>query len=131
EVTVYSEVFDAHRNKLKVDEPLIIEGKVSKDDFRDGLRIVAENLYTLPEARTRFARQLRLSMNGQADARKLQELLTPFRMEGGCPVRIAYRNGEAQCELILGEGTRVRPDDDLLQTLQDWLSPAGVELQYN
>ena len=55
EVTVYSEVFDAHRNKLKVDEPLIIEGKVSKDDFRDGLRIVAENLYTLPEARTRFA----------------------------------------------------------------------------
>ena len=131
EVTVYSEVFDAHRNKLKVDEPLIIEGKVSKDDFRDGLRIVAENLYTLPEARTRFARQLRLSMNGQADARKLQELLTPFRMEGGCPVRIAYRNGEAQCELILGEGTRVRPDDDLLQTLQDWLSPAGVELQYH
>lgn len=131
EVTVYSEVFDAHRNKLKVDEPLIIEGKVSRDDFRDGLRIVAENLYTLPEARTRFARQLRLSMNGQADARKLQELLTPFRMEGGCPVRIAYRNGEAQCELILGEGTRVRPDDDLLQTLQDWLSPAGVELQYN
>lgn len=131
EVTVYSEVFDAHRNKLKVDEPLIIEGKVSRDDFRDGLRIVAENLYTLPEARTRFARQLRLSMNGQADARKLQELLTPFRMEGGCPVRITYRNGEAQCELILGEGTRVRPDDDLLQTLQDWLSPAGVELQYN
>ena len=131
EVTLYNEIFDANRSKLRVDEPLIIEGKVSKDDFRDGLRIVAENLYTLAEARTRFARQLRLSMNGQADAHKLQELLAPFRLEGGCPVRIAYRNEQAQCELILGESARVRPEDDLIQTLAAWLSPEAVDLQYN
>ena len=131
EVTVYNEVFDANRAKLKVDEPIVIEAKVSKDDFRDGLRVVAERLMTLSEARARFARQLRLSMNGQADARRLQELLAPFQMEGGCPVRIAYRNGTAQCELILGENSRIRPDDDLIQSLSAWLSPEAVDLQYN
>ncbi|HJW02903.1 MAG TPA: DNA polymerase III subunit alpha [Azospira sp.] len=131
EVTVYNEVFDANRAKLKVDEPIVIEAKVSKDDFRDGLRVVAERLMSLSEARARFARQLRLSMNGQADARRLQELLAPFQMEGGCPVRIVYRNGIAQCELILGENSRIRPDDDLIQSLAAWLSPEAVDLQYN
>jgi len=130
EVSVFSETFDANRQRLKEDEVLVVEGKVQKDDFSGGLRIVAENIYTLAEARGRFARQLRLAMNGNGDARKLQNLIAPYVSPEGCPIRIAYTNPVASCELLLGEKARVRPDEELLKSLRDWLTPEAVDLQY-
>lgn len=137
EVAVYSEVFDASRGKIVVDEVLVVEGRVSNDDFSGGLRIVADQLLTLGEARARFARALRLSINGevaaaggaQAAAARLQNLLEPFR-DGGCAVRIRYRNGEAEGDLPFGEEWRVRPEDGLLDSLREWLRPEAVEIQY-
>jgi hypothetical protein len=76
------------------DELLLVEGKVQNDAYSGGLRITADKLYTLAEARGRFARSLRLTMNGGSDAKRLQALLTPFR-NGPCPVRLSYRNGDA------------------------------------
>jgi DNA polymerase-3 subunit alpha len=64
EISVFNELFEAERGKITVDEPLIVEGKVQKDDFSGGLRVVAEKLMTLGEARGRFARLLRISMTG-------------------------------------------------------------------
>ncbi|QEL66190.1 DNA polymerase III, alpha subunit [Oryzomicrobium terrae] len=129
EVTVFSELFDASRGKLKVDELLIVEGKVSRDDFRDGIRFVAEKLMTLADARSEFARYLALSMNGQADAKKLKALLAPY-VPGPCPVRLRYRNDAASCELILGEATRVRLEEPLLADFRRWLGNDGVTVAY-
>ncbi len=72
------------------------------------MRVVAERLMTLGEARARFARHLLLKMNGNSDAAKLKSLLTPFA-PGPAPVRIRYRNAVAECEMVLGEAVRVRP----------------------
>ena len=140
EVAVYSEVLDAERGKLREDEVLIVEGKVSKDDFagEGKVRISAERLLTLPEARARFARHLRLTFSAQggetpegktASAQRLRDVLAPF-VPGNCPVRIAYCNGRARCELQLGDDYRVRLEDDLLGTLADWLSPDRVRIDY-
>jgi DNA polymerase-3 subunit alpha len=45
-------------------------------------------------------------------------------------VRIRYRNASAECELLLGDGLRVRLDDDLLEALSGWLQPENVEVVY-
>ena len=44
--------------KIVIDEVLIVEAKVSHDDFSGGLRVVADRLMTLGEARARYARAL-------------------------------------------------------------------------
>jgi DNA polymerase-3 subunit alpha len=129
EVTVFNELWEAERAKIKEDELLLVEGKVQKDDYSGGLRITADKLYTLAEARGRYARGLRLTMNGGSDAKRLQALLAPFR-NGPCPVRLSYRNGDAVAELPLPETWRVRLDDALLAGLADWLKPENVKVVY-
>ena len=137
EVMVYSEVLDANRGKIVTDEVLVVEGKISNDEFSGGLRIIAERLLTLGEARSRFARALELRLSAElagaggtvAAAGKLQTLLEPFR-EGGCPIRVRYRNAAAEAELPFGDGWRVRLDDALLDSLREWLSPEAVEVVY-
>ena len=136
EVTVYGETLEVYRDKIAVDEVLVIEGKVSVDEFSSGLRIVADRLLNLSDARARFARGLRLSLdtkvlNGAADAAigRLTALLAPFR-GGECPVRISIRNAHAEGDLPLGDGWRVKPDDALLEGLREWLAPGAVEVVY-
>ena len=132
EVSVFNELWEAERSKIREDELLLVEGKVQKDDYSGGLRITADRLLTLGEARARFAKVLRLSMNGDtraSDARKLQAILTPYR-NGGCPVRLAYKNGDAEAEIPLPENWRVNLDDALLTALNDWLTPGNVKVVY-
>ena len=133
EVTVFNELWDAERAKIKEDELLLIEGKVSHDDFSGGLRVSADKLMTVGEARSRFARALQLSMNGHSIegryAEKLRTLLTPYR-NGACPVRVAYRNHEAEVELGLSDAWRIRLEDELLISLKEWLKPENVKVIY-
>jgi DNA polymerase-3 subunit alpha len=134
EVSVFNELWEASRAKIKEDELLVVDGKVSRDDFSGGLRVVADSLLTLAEARGRYARLLRLSLNGQTDrdtAGRLRTLLAPYRaQEAACPVRLRYRNREAEAELALPADWRVRLDDRLLAELCDWLKPDNVRVVY-
>ena len=91
EVSVFNELFEKHRDKLKEDALLVVQGKVQRDEFIGGLRVTAEDLFDLAGLRARYAARLRLDMNGQADARRLMELLAPFRAAGACPVFVRYR----------------------------------------
>jgi DNA polymerase-3 subunit alpha len=65
--------------KIVTDEVLVVEGKVSYDDFSGGNRVVADKLMTLGEARARFARHLLLKMNGNSDARSYVRCSPPLR----------------------------------------------------
>jgi len=131
EVPVFNEVFERHREWLKEDRLLLVEGKVSKDDYSGGLRVMVDRLYDLAAARTRYAKSLMLAMNGQSSATRLLDMLQPYRsQEGGCPVRIAYRNAAAACELALGDNWRVALHDGLLEGLNGWLSRDNVRVEF-
>jgi len=139
EVSIFNEIFEAQRVKIKDDEVLIVEGKVQRDDFagEGKVRVIADRLMTLAEARGRFAKHLRLSLNGQASSphakiavQRLHALLAPYT-PGTCPVRLDYRNADAKCELSLGDDNRVRLEDDLLSALKNWLSNDSVNVEYS
>ncbi|MFA7267823.1 MAG: DNA polymerase III subunit alpha [Sterolibacterium sp.] len=133
EVSVFNELFEAERQKIREDDLLLVEGKVTRDDFSGGLRIVADKLLTLGEARGRFARELSLSMNGHSNAEKLRALLAPYRTpgNGACPVRLRYHNAEAEVELGLPDNWRIKLDDALLTALHEWLSAENVSVVYS
>ena len=89
ELTVFNELWEAERNKIREDELLLVEGKVGRDDYSGGLRVTADRLLTLGEARSRYARLLQLSINGGSRAEtagKLQSRLAPYD-SAGCPLR--------------------------------------------
>jgi len=135
EVSVFSELFDANRDLLKEDQLLVVEGKVSRDDYSGGLRVVAERLLDLSGARTQFAKCLRLSCNGQSDAHKLLDIMAPYTQVGaskqdGCAVRVGYRNSVACCDIDLGESWKVRLHDHLLESLTGCLGGENVAVIY-
>ena len=145
EVFVYPEVFEKHRDIVKEDAVLVMEVKVrlvrraARDEVEGdtaSMRINAEKICDLATARTRFARAVRLSVNGEASsagaagAQKLKDLLAPYR-NGACPVAVRYQNGAASVEMRLGDDWRVSLDDRLLASLEEWLRPENVEVIYS
>ena len=142
ELTVYNEVFEQYRDLVKEDAVVVVEAKVRSVRRSVGeegeavfTRITAERIYDLAGARSRFARAVRLSMNGEASSAgaassaKLKTLLEPYR-QGQCAVEVRYRNGGASVEMQLGDNWRVSLDDTLLQSLSEWLKPENVEVVY-
>ena len=143
EVTVHQSLFDQHRSRLREDELVVLSGVVRNDDFSGGMRMSADAVLDLATARARYARGLRLSMNGASDATRLRQLLSAYRAspaEGdvaadtGCRITIAYRTSHAapgaRCEIDLGDAWRVIADDGLVGGLGEWLAPENVQLVY-
>lgn len=130
EVSVFSETFDNNRSRLREDQVLVIEGKVSNDDFSGGLRIIADKIYELGEARSLYARSLQIQMDASnADTARFAGILTPYRSEdAGCPVRVLYKNANASGELMLPKHWGVRLDDGLLGSLKEWLGEKAVKV---
>jgi DNA polymerase III subunit alpha len=142
EVTVYNEVFDQYRDLVKEDAVVVIEARVrlvrrSSGDEGESvfMRIAADRICDLASARSRFAREMRLVMNGEASREaaaataKLKALLAPYK-NGPCPVAINYQNGAASVQMRLGDGWKVSLDDRLLESLREWLKPENVEVLY-
>jgi DNA polymerase-3 subunit alpha len=132
EISVFNELFEKHREKLKEDSLLVVAGKVQNDEFSGGLRVAADELLDLEALRGRYAARLRIALNGQADAKRLQQALAPYRASGSgaCQVVVSYSNSKAACELALGDAWRVRPDTQLIAELGAWLAPENVEVVY-
>ena len=133
EISVFNELYEKHRNRLREDQLIIVQGKVSNDDYSGGMRVVADQLCDLQLARER-AQSLRVKLNGGADAARLQ-LLNPFRAEPengipGVPVDIVYTKNNFLCTVRLGEEWRVRMADALFGNLNAWTKPDGVEVTY-
>ncbi len=142
EAAVFSELFDAQRHKLRMDELLLVEGKVSRDEFRDALKLGVDRLMTFNEARAQWAQGLELDLRGVdirtlGGVRRLYDLLQPFAQLAesatggrGCPVSLRYSNGTAEAVLEVGNGLRVRPDTDLIDGLRSLLGSDRVRLDY-
>ncbi len=129
EVVAFSELFEQHRAWLREEALAVVEAKVVYDEFTGGVRLTAEKLMSLAQARSRYAKAVRLVCNGASDPVKLRELLEPYR-NGTCPVVVHYVNGVAECDLPLGDGWRVRLEDDLIAGLEAWLAPENVQVLY-
>ena len=130
EISAYAELLEKSRDRVKEDALLVVLGKAQRDEFTGGLRVIAEELLDLAALRARYATELRLDMNGQADAKRLMAMLAPYRA-AQCQVLVHYENGSASCDVRLGDGWRVSPDERLLGELSAWLAAENVRLVYS
>ncbi|WP_396271264.1 DNA polymerase III subunit alpha [Ideonella sp.] len=132
EAVANESTLDAHKDQLKEDELVIIQGKVQPDRFSGGLRLNVQQVWDLAGARARFGRHLAVKLmcprgnvaQGLAMAQQLRELVasSPAKVEEteegrltqGLPVRLSVERSDAVAEIDLGEQGRIWPSDDAL-----------------
>ncbi|HET9642708.1 MAG TPA: DNA polymerase III subunit alpha, partial [Burkholderiaceae bacterium] len=137
EAVADEKLLDAHRDLLKDDELLVVQGKVQPDRFSGGLRLNVQQVWDLAAARCRFARYLRVAVNGQVPP--VRQLLSEFppkreatehgELTQGLAVRLALQRERAVGELDLGDEGRFYPSDAALQRWRQ-ASHGGAQLVY-
>ncbi len=135
-------LINAHRGLLKDDELIIVMGKLQPDRFTGGMQLTVNQIWDLEQARCRFGKYLRVTVNGAAPdvARLISEF--PARREvteqgelvRGLAVRLALaRQGNgaaASAELQLAEAFRFYPSNAALAGWRVQADQGKAEIVY-
>jgi DNA polymerase-3 subunit alpha len=142
EVTFFSETAEQLGDLVVKDAVLILEGKVSHDDYTGGLKMLVENAQSLNDAREHFASDIRICLQGEeqflSSKDELKQLLMQhgakgmgFKSDEGCPLVLEYQNHEASACIQLSSAWNVKPEDTLLEGLMDMFGQQAVKLNYS
>ena len=133
EVSVDEATFNTHRNLLKEDELVVVQGTLQGASERFGRRFKIGQVWDMETARCRFGKYLRVAVNGTApDISRLVKDFPPradaadqSASSCGLPVRLSLRREGAIAELHLGEAARFFPTD---AALASWTAQADEGL---
>jgi len=138
EVVLYEDVYERYSHALVKDKVCVVVGSVSYDDFNAAYSINASTIYTMTQAREKFARGLQIKLdrskaNGSWSdvniTKQLTDVLHTYR-EGNCPINIEYNSGTEMSQYVLGEEWNVVPSDDLLTRLDKVFGAEQIEIMY-
>jgi len=133
EVSFFGELYQQVAPLLTRDEMLVVEGGLRIDDFSGGgFQVRARSAYTLGDACRRFARLLRVKINGIGPdfIPQLRQALAGHRGGRASVVLSGYHNANAQADLELGEEWHVNAIPELLRAVRGMpgVVGAGVRL---
>ncbi|APZ43308.1 DNA polymerase III subunit alpha [Acidihalobacter ferrooxydans] len=133
EVGVFGEEYETYADLLVKDALVVIEAGIGVDNFSGRQRVRARRVYSIEQARARFAQNLELTVSNEGSLNgfigELEHTLKPFR-QGGCPVFVQYRGRSASARLKFGDAWQVRPSDELLHRLRQLAGEQNVHLRY-
>jgi len=129
DVVVTGELLEAEGHKLGQDTMVVIEGGLGIDQFSGGFSIRARQIYTIDEARERFARMLLVTWRG-GSLQEIQSALASHRQGGRLPVTIDYTNDNATARIRLGQEWQINPSAKLLESLSHTEGVSDVDLVY-
>ena len=133
ELSVWAEKFNAYRDILTKDALLVVQGAISEDNFTGGLKMVAESIQSVYEARCSKVNSLQLTISQSQVAEdwveQLHGILNDYK-EGNCPVALEYTVPSAVGQLNLGKQWLVQPKDELIARLREDFGKNNVSLQY-
>ncbi|AIF49055.1 DNA polymerase III subunit alpha [Dyella japonica] len=127
EVSFFGDLYLQIAPMLTRDQMLVVEGGLRIDDFSGGgFALRARSAYTLGDGCRRFARLLRLKLNGVNPGfiEDLRRTLSGYRGGRASVVLYGYHNAVAQADLELGEEWRVDAIPELLRAIR---AVPGVE----
>jgi DNA polymerase-3 subunit alpha len=137
DMVVGSKVLNDFYELIKEDQLLFVEGRVSHDDFTGGNRINVIKAYDLLSIQSTKAQLLKITLNKQANADVLKNLLKPF-CNGAfssdikkCRVKVEYQNHQGKVELMLGPEWSVALHEDLIFGLVASFEDDNVKILYN
>lgn len=139
EVVAAEDVVASCGDALKEDELLVLQCKLAPDRFSGGLRANVVQIWSLPGARCRFGRYLRVRVNGQApDVTTLFQNYPPLPVSSdagesmqGLRVRIDIQREGFQAEIDLGELAKFYPSDQAVMHWKMQAADSQAEIVYN
>jgi DNA polymerase-3 subunit alpha len=133
EATFFEDTWNRFRHLLNKDSIVLVEGKLSFDEFINGWKVTARQVSALEDARMGAVRCVELTWAAQGyDADRLAALRALLAAQRGqCPVVIRYANRTGSAPLRLGDDWRVRPTDVLVRGLQELFGREAVKLIYS
>lgn len=136
EVALYNDVFEKYREVLSVDDqPIIVQGSLAIDNFSGGLHLVAETLYSMEQARNKFAHSIVIDwivvakQDSQKHIESLSQVLPPY-CGGKCPIVIGYQTAQAKALVQLGDNWRIHPSEEVLDRLRKIEGFPSVTVRY-
>ncbi|QGT78828.1 DNA polymerase III subunit alpha [Guyparkeria halophila] len=114
------------------DQLVIVEGDVSFDSFNGNLRIRHKRLYTLGEARARFAQCVTIALTpdcGIEATERMLDIIEPFREAEGLPVIVEVQSELGRGAFRLSDDWRVAPEATLMERLEE-LDTVGRAVAY-
>ena len=133
EIAFFSDTYNNYRDKIVKDALLVIEGQVSHDDYSGSLKMRAESVNTLAEARSGLARGIHMEWQSEqvADAQlqQLRGLLNNHR-GGNCPITVDFRNHTARGRVHFGSEWQVNASEELLTALREIFGTEKVRMVY-
>ena len=133
EIAIFTDLFKAHRELLKKDALVIVEGDLSRDDYSGGFRFKAREVMDLDTARANLATGIKLAANQEFIT---QDYITALMKtlenhpHGMCPVLIHYNTPKAEAKIRLGKNWLCSPSDALLNDLVALSKDVEVEVLY-
>jgi DNA polymerase-3 subunit alpha len=128
-IVVYAETWEKFCKKIQEDKPLIVKAKISADDFSNGIRIIAEEFFSMNEARNHFAHFLKLNLSSYTNVNNLKKILAAASdPQNGCAIEVAIQTKEAKGEYRLGKNWQVQLSDQLLESLYTELGHDSVSI---
>ena len=134
EVLVFADLLQKHKELLKPDNFIIVEGTVSEDNFSGGCRFAAKELLTLEQLRSTFSAAIEIIINAADDAEpnsvaQIKQVLQKHQA-GDCPVILRYRIANIEAKIRLGQEWFFYPSGDLMQELQQLQPNISVAISY-
>ncbi len=146
EAVANDELIVAHKDLLRDEALVVVQGKVQNDRYSGGLRLNVGALWDLAGARARFGRHalLRLGDGQQPLAATLADALAALvgdcpprsvdteqgRLTQGLPLWLPLADARGHALLDLGERSRFWPTDDALQRLRALVPEGALEVVY-
>lgn len=131
DVLCFAESYHKYRELLTKDKLIIVEGEVSYDDFSNGNRVICREVFSIEQARERYAKflKIRIPSSSAENIAKLADILKNY-IGGNCKIAIDYIRHDAIANLKLGETWRIKPTEKLLSSLRELFSEQHVEVVY-
>ncbi len=115
DVVVFSEVYEASALMIELHQPLVVNCELSHDAYTGGLKLMAQEIFSIAHARAHFAQYMKLILTSDVEVERVHALLTAH--PGTCDVQFWYANTSAQTRLSVPKSWRVLPNDTLLENL--------------
>ena len=131
EVSLFDEAWTLYAEMLNKDEVIVVEGRVANDDFSGGIKMTAQKVMPLSEAKRTFARGVQIALRGpdEGACAALQAAFMPYQ-DGSTPVWINYSNSRARARIKLGAEWKLKACEELVAALNDLEQVSDARLIY-
>jgi DNA polymerase-3 subunit alpha len=134
EVALFSEELNRFRDQLVDDVIVVIEGVVSQDERDGSLKMRANTIASVTDARRQRAQAVVLQLCSDDFSADF-----PIRLKqalagdtgGDCPLWVEYRGRRASGRVVLGHEWYIDPNDDCLIRLKQGFGDARVSVRYS